>query len=284
MPLDSLVVLRGGGDLGTGVAHRLVRAGYRVVVLETSAPRAVRRRVAFAEAVLSGETTVEGVTARRVPAADVASAWADGRGGGDAGARAPWVPVVVDPSGDCLDDLAPDVIVDARMAKRNLGMRRDDAPLTVALGPGFEAGHDVDIVIETKRGHALGTVIEEGPALPDTGVPGEVGGATAERLLRAPSAGVLVPSMSIGDIVREGDEVADVGGKPVVAAIGGIVRGLVAEGTTVREGEKVGDVDPRGSEVDPGAISDKARSIGGAVLEALLSRGMLPGGSGRRDV
>ena len=116
MPLDSLVVLRGGGDLGTGVAHRLVRAGYRVVVLETSAPRAVRRRVAFAEAVLSGETTVEGVTARRVPAAEAASAWAGGRGGGDAGARAPWVPVVVDPSGDCIDDLAPDVIVDARMA------------------------------------------------------------------------------------------------------------------------------------------------------------------------
>jgi xanthine dehydrogenase accessory factor len=278
MPLDSLVVLRGGGDLGTGVAHRLVSAGYRVVVLETSAPRVVRRRAAFAEAVFSGETTVEGVTARLVSASGAASAWAGGHG--RAAAPSCWVPVVVDPSGDCIGDLGPDVIVDARMAKRNLGTQRDDAPLTVALGPGFEAGRDVDLVIETKRGSALGTVIEEGPALPDTGVPGEVEGATVERLLRSPAAGEFVPKMSIGDIVQEGDVVAVVGGKPVVAAIDGLVRGLIAGGIAVREGEKVGDVDPRGSEIDPGAISDKARSIGEAVLDSLLSRGVLPGRSG----
>ena len=281
MNLDSLVVLRGGGDLGTGVAHRLVRAGYRVVVLESAAPRAVRRRVAFAEAVFAGQVTVEGVTARKVDANEARAVLAGRReppGRGNGGA--PYVPVVVDPDGACIEDLKPAVVVDARMAKRNLGTRRDDAPLTVALGPGFEAGRDVDLVVETKRGHSLGSVIEEGGALPNTGVPGRVGGATVRRLLRSPSDGEFLSSRSIGDIVVEGDEVASVAGQPVVAAVGGIVRGLIADGLTVRGGEKVGDVDPRGSEIDPGAISDKARAVGGAVLEALLSRGALPGETG----
>ncbi|MCK4681275.1 EF2563 family selenium-dependent molybdenum hydroxylase system protein [bacterium] len=281
MSTDSLVLLRGGGDLGTGVAHRLVRAGYRVVILESKAPRAVRRRVAFAEAVLEGVVTVEGVTARKVGANEVGAnevgaALAGARESNGAGGRTPWVPVVVDPDGACIDDLNPAVVVDARMAKRNLGTRRDDAPLTVALGPGFVAGRDVDLVIETKRGHSLGTVIETGAALPNTGVPGVVGGVAAGRLLRSPADGEFLSSRSIGDIVLEGDTLASVAGKPVVAAVGGIVRGLIADGLNVREGEKVGDVDPRGSEIDPGAISDKARAIGGAVLEALLSRGMLP--------
>jgi len=274
---DSLIVLRGGGDLGTGVAHRLSRSGYRVVVLETGEPRAVRRRVAFAEAVHAGETTVQGVLARRVQGDEVGSAWTGRGGGSGARGRAPWVPVVVDPEGKLVRRLEPDVVIDARMAKRNLGTEREDARLTVALGPGFEAGRDVDIVIETKRGHSLGTVIEEGPALADTGVPGEVAGVSVERLLRSPADGVFRATKVIGDIVAEGDEVATVDGKPVVAATGGIIRGLIADGLTVSEGEKVGDVDRRGRDVDPGAISDKARAIGGAVLEALLSRGMLPG-------
>ena len=279
MTRDPLVVLRGGGDLGTGVAHRLVRAGYRVAVLEAEEPRAVRRRVAYAAAVFSGEVTVEGVTGRRVGAAEAGSAWSGAGKRTGAGVPDQWVPVVVDPRGECLAALSPAVVIDARMAKRNLGTRRDDAPLTVALGPGFVAGRDVDLVIETKRGHSLGAVIEEGAALPDTGVPGEVGGATASRLLRSPVDGEFTSVVAIGDIVSEGDAVASVAGKPVVAAVGGIVRGLIADGLNVREGEKVGDVDPRGDEVDPGAISDKARAIGGAVLEALLSRGMLPGGT-----
>jgi len=277
MSTDSLILLRGGGDLGTGVAHRLVRSGYRVVVLESDTPRAVRRRVAFAEAVFEGVVTVEGVTARKVGASEAAAALAGARTPASADGRTPWVPVVVDPDGACINDLNPAVVVDARMAKRNLGTCRDDAPLTVALGPGFVAGSDVDLVIETKRGHSLGTVIETGAALPNTGVPGRVGGAAARRLLRSPADGEFLSSRSIGDIVLEGDEVASVAGKPVVAAVGGIVRGLISSGLNVREGEKVGDVDPRGSEIDPGAISDKARAIGGAVLEALLSRGMLPG-------
>lgn len=279
MTADALVLLRGGGDLGTGVAHRLVRAGYRVVVLETEAPRAVRRRVAFAEAVFSREVMVQGVTARMVDAAEAGSAWS-GLDEGE-GRPSPWVPVVVDPAGATISTLRPSVVIDARMAKRNLGTHRDDAPLTVALGPGFTAGLDVDVVIETKRGHSLGAVIDEGAALPDTGVPGDVGGATGSRLLRSPADGEIASVRSIGDIVSKGDTVATVVGRPVTAALGGIVRGLIADGTLVREGEKVGDVDPRGNEVDPGAISDKARAIGGAVLEALLSRGMLPGSDGR---
>jgi len=273
---DSLVVLRGGGDLGTGVAHRLSRSGYRVVVLETEEPRAVRRTVAFAEAVKKGETMVQGVLARRVGHKEVVDAWSKpvhGLGG----RPVPWVPVAVDPEGALLKALEPDVVVDARMAKRNLDTNRDDARLTVALGPGFEAGQDVDIVIETKRGHSLGTVIEEGSAIPDTGVPGEVAGVADERLLRSPAEGVFRSTRAIGELVAEGEEVATVEGQPVVARTSGIIRGLIADGVTVSEGEKVGDVDRRGREVDPGEISDKARAIGGAVLEALLSRGMLPG-------
>jgi xanthine dehydrogenase accessory factor len=274
---NSLVMLRGGGDLGTGVAHRLLRSGYRVVVLETAEPRAVRRRVAFAEAVKEGETTVEGVLARKVSKDEVNSAWrAPGQAAGG-GRPSPWVPVLVDPDAESMSALKPDVVIDARMAKRNLGISREDARLTVALGPGFEAGRDVDIVIETMRGHSLGTVIEEGAALPDTGVPGEVAGVSVERLLRSPTKGVFIASRVIGDVVDEGEEVGTVSGQPVVAATSGIVRGLIADGVSVSEGEKVGDIDRRGREVDPGAISDKARAIGGAVLEALLSRGMLPG-------
>lgn len=284
MTQDALVVLRGGGDLGTGVAHRLARSGYRVIVLESEAPRAVRRMVAFAQAVYAGEVEVEGVTARRVGAGEAARAVVRAPGGRGAAGRPGdgvperWIPVVVDPEGTCLAELAPSVIVDARMAKRNLGTSCDDAELTVALGPGFEAGRDVDLVIETKRGHTLGAVIEAGPALPNTGVPGEVGGAAADRLLVSPADGRFASAKSIGDIVQEGDEVGTVAGRPVLAATAGLVRGLIADGLAVGEGEKVGDVDPRGREVDPGAISDKARAIGGAVLEALLSRGMLPGG------
>lgn len=266
MSRGALVVVRGGGDLGTGVAHRLVRAGYRVVVLECGAPRAVRRAVAFAEAVHAGEVEVEGVRASRVEAGAVVS------GGG----RVEAVPVVVDPDGELMARLAPDVVVDARMAKRNLGTTRDDAPLTVGLGPGFEAGLDVDLVIETKRGHSLGRVIESGAALPDTGVPGEVGGVSSGRLLRAPADGEFRASKGIGDSVDAGDEVGRVGEAPVTAQTAGMIRGLMADGLSVERGDKLGDVDPRGTSIDPRAISDKARAVGGAALEALLSRGVLP--------
>lgn len=266
-----LVVVRGGGDLGTGVAHALHRAGCRVVVLEAERPRAVRRAASFAEAVYSGRTTVEGVEAALVRAADLPAALVAAAAEDSAG-----VPVVVDPDGALLRALAPDAVVDARMAKRNLGTSRADAAVTIALGPGYEAGRDVDIVIETNRGPALGRIIERGAAEPDTGVPGEVGGAGAERLLRAPAAGRFAAAKRIGDVVREGDVVGSVGGAPVTARIAGLLRGLAAEGLSVEAGEKVGDVDPRGAEVDPAAISDKARAVGRAVLAALRARGVAP--------
>jgi len=269
----ALVVVRGGGDLGTGVAHRLVRAGYGVIVLEASAPTAVRRLVAFCEAVREGSVIVEGVEARLVERGDLEAL---GPAGGDAGRRG-WVPVLVDPEGSALKALHPGAVIDARMAKRNLGTSRDDAPVTIGLGPGFVAGVDVDLVVETKRGHALGRVIESGTALPDTGVPGRVGGFGKERLLRSPAGGAFESARAIGDLVEEGERVASVAGEPVSAGIAGVVRGLIADGAIVGRGDKVGDVDPRGAEVDPRAISDKARAIGGAVLEALLSRGVLPG-------
>lgn len=266
MSRGALVVIRGGGDLGTGVAHRLVRAGYRVVVLECEAPRAVRRTVAFAEAVHAGDVEVEGVRAALVEA----SAVAPDEGGREA------VPVVVDADGKLIDRLSPDAVIDARMAKRNLGTSRNDAPLTVALGPGFEAGLDVDLVIETKRGHSLGRVIERGAALPDTGVPGEVGGVSSNRLLRAPADGEFRASKRIGESVDAGDEVGRVGDAPVTARTAGMIRGLLSDGLSVVRGDKLGDVDPRGTSIDPRAISDKARAVGGAALEALLSRGVLP--------
>jgi xanthine dehydrogenase accessory factor len=262
-----LVVIRGGGDLGTGVAHELHRAGYAVAVLETERPRAVRRAAAFAEAVYAGRTTVEGVEAVLVRPAEVAGA---------VGAAA--VPVVVDPDGALVRALEPAAVVDARMAKRNLGTSRADASVTIAPGPGFEAGRDVDIVIETNRGPSLGRIIERGAAEPNTGVPGEVGGAAAERVLRAPAAGEFAAVGRIGDVVREGAVVGSVGGADVTARIPGLLRGLAADGLRVEAGEKVGDVDPRGREVDPAAISDKARAVGRAVLAALRARGVQPGG------
>lgn len=318
MSAAPFVVVRGGGDLGTGVAHRLVGAGCRVVVLESERPRTVRRRVAFAEAVFTGRTVVEGVAAVRVsrdeltskgderedgPPHGLRSADGAGRASADRPGVRPEVrvPVAVDPDGESIARLHPDVVVDARMAKRNLGTRIDDAPLTVALGPGFEAGRDVDVVIETMRGESLGAVIERGTALADTGVPGRVGGATSERLLRSPARGWFFARCSIGDLVESGEEVGRVaptpapsgdgqsaappaasgsgaeGGTPVLARLGGVVRGLLADGLEVSVGDKIGDVDPRGRNVDPSAISDKARAIGDAVLRAMISRGLLPG-------
>lgn len=265
------VIVRGGGDLGSGVVHRLVRSGYGVVVLEAERPLAVRRLVSFAQAVIDGETTVEGIAAKRMSLDEISK-----------GLPEACVPVLVDPDGESIEALTPAAVVDARMAKRNLGTSIDDAPVTIGLGPGFEAGHDVDFVIETKRGHELGRVIREGGAARNTGVPGEVGGASARRVVRSPAEGAFAAERRIGDLVEAGDTLGRVSGAPALASIGGLVRGLVADGTPLREGEKVGDVDPRGGEVDPAVVSDKARAIGGAVLEALLSRGVFPRNQDRR--
>lgn len=260
MSLPRLVLIRGAGDLATGCAVRLHRAGFSLVMTELPAPTAVRRTVAFSEAVHDGTVTVEGVRARR--AGSAAEARAIVRGGDAA--------VLVDPDGSAAGRLRPAVVVDARMAKRNLGTAIADAPIVIGLGPGFVAGRDVHAVVETNRGHALGSVILDGEAEPNTGIPGEIGGYDVERLLRAPAAGPLRAIRRIGDRVAAGETVADVAGRPVEARIAGVLRGLVRDGSVVREGQKLGDVDPRARPEHCFTVSDKARSVAGGVLEAIL--------------
>ncbi|MFN8471568.1 MAG: selenium-dependent molybdenum cofactor biosynthesis protein YqeB [Anaerolineae bacterium] len=255
-----LVLIRGAGDLATGVAVRLHRAGFLVVMTELEHPLAVRRTVSFAQAVYDNTLTVEGITARCVPLRDARAVLASHE-----------VPVVVDPDGTSLTLLHPDVVVDARLAKRNLGTRIDDASLVIGLGPGFTAGVDCHAVIETNRGHNLGRVIWEGPAEPNTGVPARIGGADVARILRAPVAGEVVPLRRIGDVVAQGDVVARVGGVDVVAAVEGILRGMVHGGVRVEAGTKLGDVDPRAEASFIHTVSDKSLAIGGGVLEAILS-------------
>lgn len=255
-----LVVVKGAGDLATGVIHRLHRAGMRVVATELSQPLVIRRAVAFASAVYEGVWEIEGVVARYV---------ADARAT-DRALAASEVPVWVDPQARIVQWLHPDTVVDAIMAKRNTGTTIADAPVVVALGPGFTAGVDCHAVIDTKRGHNLGRVIFHGQAQPDTGIPGKVGGETARRVLRAPADGLFVGQRKIGDLVQAGEAVAKVSGQPVVAPFDGVLRGLLHDGLTVRAGHKVGDVDPRTVVEHCFTISDKARAIGGSALEAIL--------------
>ena len=254
------VVVKGGGDMGTGVAHRLHRTGMQVVVTETARPTVIRRAVSFASAVFEGAITVEGVTARLV-ADDEALQETLARGE---------VPVLVDPQATIVQRWRPQVVVDAILAKRNVGTRLTDAPVVVALGPGFTAGVDCHAVVETNRGHFLGRVLLEGQAQPNTGVPGAVMGYTEERVLRAPCAGVFHGEKRIGDPVQAGEAVARVDGEPVVSRISGVLRGLLHDGLPVHPGMKVGDVDPRGVREHCFTISDKSRAVAGGVLEAIL--------------
>lgn len=259
------IIIRGGGDLATGVAYRLHKAGFPLTVLELARPLVVRRRVALATAVLEGEVTVESLRGRLAENTPAAEAMAHR---GDA------IPVLVAPElAPVVEQLAtpPAVVVDARMAKRNIDTAKDQAPLVIALGPGFTASVDCHAVVETMRGHRLGRVIWEGPALPDTGTPGRVAGKDRERVLRAPAAGPVQWKMQIGDMVREGQVIGAVDGKTVTAPFDGVVRGLIAPGAPVREGLKIGDVDARGDASACYTISDKALAIGGGVLEAVLT-------------
>jgi len=255
-----LVVVKGGGDLGTGVAHRLHRVGMRVVVTELPRPHVIRRMVAFASAIYEGEIVVDGVKARRASSCEEARLLL----------RENVVPVVADPEARAVEELRPHVLVDATMAKRNIGTSMEDAPIVIGLGPGFVAGVDVHAVVETMRGHDLGRVIMRGSALPDTGVPGPILGYAEERVLRAPRAGRFRGLLCIGDRVETGQVVAEVEGEPICAEISGVLRGLLYDGLPVREGQKVGDVDPRGVRENCFTISDKARAVGGGVLEAIL--------------
>lgn len=262
-----LILVRGGGDLATGVIHRLWSAGLRVLVLESAHPTAIRRQVALCEAVCAGEAQVEGLRAVCIRSlAEADPVWQQGA-----------VPVLVDPEGRCIPEARPAVLVDAILAKRNLGTRRDMAPLTIALGPGFVAGQDVDVVIETQRGHRLGRIIRQGAAAPNTGVPGIIGGYGAERVLHAPAAGRWHTLHQIGDLVQPGEAVAEIcpaegPAVPVCTQIGGILRGLLRDGCPVTPGFKVADVDPRCTEQENCfLISDKARCIAGSVLELVCA-------------
>ena len=260
-----LVAVKGAGDLATGVMHRLARAGFAVMAIELPNPTVVRRTVAFAEAIALGQVMVEGVTAQRADSlAEIHAAIAIGR-----------IPIVVDPNGKLLKRMALTVLVEATLSKYNSGVTMHDAPIVIALGPGYEAGVDAHAVIETNRGHNLGRVYLSGCAEPNTGVPGAIGGYTIERLLRAPCAGALYGTRQIGDMVQADETVALVktaegASVPVASAITGILRGLVRDGLPVYEGMKVGDVDPRAAREHCFTISDKSRAIGGGVLEAIL--------------
>ena len=311
-----LIICRGAGDLATGIIHRLHRAGHRVIALETDYPAAIRRQVSFCEAVYNGSAAVEGVTARLVPAlnnteiATEADAETDAeigteiytetysglndtpathtasekwdRSAIEAVLEAGEVPLLIDPTGESIALLKPDVVVDAIIAKKNLGTTINMAPLVIGVGPGFTAGKDVHLVIESMRGHNLARIITDGMAQPNTGVPGNIAGFTSERVIHAPAAGYIYDVRKIGDIVQKGDEIAriypDKGSYdnalseyvPVNATITGIIRGLIREGYYFKEGFKIADIDPRESELtNCFTISDKARSIAGSVLEAV---------------
>ncbi len=255
-----LVLIRGAGDIATGVALRLHRCGFSLILTELPRPTAVRRTVAFSEAVYHGSATVEGVTAR------LCGTEAEVREALLRGAPA----VIIDPAGENIAAYRPDVLVDARLAKRNLGTRISDAPLVVALGPGFTAGADCHCVVETMRGHTLGRCIYEGSALPNTGVPGSVGGYAKERVLYAPATGVFHARLLIGEMVAAGDVVADVGGVPLRTEIAGCLRGILPDGLPVPAGMKAGDVDPRCAREHCFTVSDKALAIAGGVLEAIF--------------
>ena len=254
-----LIIIRGGGDLATGVALRLYRGGMDVAVCETPMPTSIRRTVCFSETVRLGETVVEGVTARRAVPEEVPALLAAGI-----------VPVLVDPEGKCIRQLGPDAVVDAILAKRNLGTTMDMAPIVIAAGPGFTAGTDCHAVVETMRGHYLGRVIYEGSALPNTNIPGLIGGYAGERVLRAPADGMFEGAKRIGDRVEAGDVAGYVDGTPMACTIGGVLRGLLADGVPVHRGMKCGDVDPRCEEAHCRCASDKALAVGGGVLEAIL--------------
>lgn len=255
-----LILVKGAGDLATGTAVRLYRSGFSVVMTDIAQPTAVRRTVAFSQCMYDGQVVVEGITARK--AEDKAQA--------EAILAAGEIPVLADPEAHILKELPFTVVVDAILAKYNTGTNIDDAPIVLALGPGFTAGVDCHGVVETKRGHDLGRLILEGTAIPNTGVPGDVGGFTKERIIRAPADGPFEPVAQIGQQVQLGDVVARVNGIPVTAQLTGVVRGMLPAGIPVTTGMKSGDIDPRCDVRHCFTVSDKARAIGGGVLEGIF--------------
>lgn len=260
--MRDLVLVRGAGDLATGTLLRLHRCGFRVAAAECAQPSAIRRGAAFSEAVYDGMAEVEGVLCRLTrDAGDLERCWERGE-----------IPLLVDKTLACLGSLRPAAVVDAILAKRNLGTRRGTAEITIGLGPGFTAGKDVDAVVETMRGHDLGRVLYSGAALPNTGVPGQISGEGAKRVIHAPANGRIVHRAAIGDVVEKEQVIALLGDTPVNATLTGVLRGLIREGYPVTRGLKIADIDPRREQQkNCFTVSDKARCIAGGVMEALLT-------------
>ena len=265
--MKNLIIVRGGGDLATGTIYKLKKSGFPVLILEAAQPSAIRRNVAFCEAVYQRTQTVEDMTCYLAESLDQAQQFlSEGK-----------LTVLVDPTGESISVMNPLAVVDAILAKKNLGTKRDMAPITIALGPGFTAGEDVDAVIETKRGHNLGRALWKGTAAPNTGIPGSIGGYDKERVIHCPAKGIVRNVKQITDTVVKGDVIAvvetETGTVPVKATLDGILRGLIRDGYPVRIGFKMADIDPRTDEYNNCfTISDKARCIAGGVLEAILQR------------
>lgn len=262
---EDIVVIRGGGDIATGTIHKLHRCGFKVVILEIEKPSAIRRTVCFSEAIYEGKIMVEGVICEKANNLDEVYSILDKKN----------IPVIIDPFGKFIEILNPFVVVDAILAKKNLGTTKDMAPITIGLGPGFCAGEDVDIVIETMRGHNLGRIIEKGYAMANTGIPGAVNGVSKDRVIYSTMSGTISNVKEIGDIVKKGEVIATISIDEniieVKATIGGVLRGIIKDKSKIKERLKIADIDPRIEEVENSyTISDKARTIAGGVLEAVL--------------
>ena len=254
------VLIRGAGDLASGIALRLFHAKMEVIMTDLPRPTAIRRTVCFSQAILFGTMTVEDVTAVFAKTSEAAVSIL----------KEKKIPVLADPEAACIAALRPDVVVDAILAKRNLGTKITDAPCVIGVGPGFTAGVDCHACVETMRGHTLGRVITEGSPIPNTNIPGLIGGFAGERVLRAPADGIFRQRLEIGDMVEQNEIAGYVGAESMRCQISGVLRGLLADGTPVHRGMKAGDVDPRGEISYCKLVSDKALAIGGGVLEAIL--------------
>jgi len=257
MTESKTIIVRGGGDIATGVVQKFFRAGFKVLVLEIEIPTAIRRSVALCEAVYDGTTKVEDMMCRKISnSKEAKNCWNKGI-----------IPLLVDPSGNTIAEIKPAAVIDAIIAKHNTGTNKSMADITIALGPGYNAGEDVHAVIETKRGHDLGRLILKGSAKPNTGVPGEIAGESSRRVVYAPAYGIIKHKKQIGSIVKQGETLFTIDDTEIEAPISGILRGLIREGININKGMKTADIDPR-KDADWKTISDKARCIGGAALEA----------------
>ena len=258
---DKIIIVRGGGDIASGTINRLHNMGFKVLVLEIPNPNFIRRKVCYGEAVYEGEFTLENAVSKFAHnLEEIYSIWEEGK-----------IPVYIDPDMKILQEIHPDVLVDGILAKKNLGMSKDLAPITIALGPGFEAGKDADAVIETNRGHNLGRIIYEGRASENTGIPGIINGYGRERVSYAPASGILKIVHDIGSVVKKDEIIAYIDDKPVYASLTGLIRGMIREGSFVKEGLKISDIDPREDQLkNCWTISDKARTISGGTAEALF--------------